>query len=215
MNEIITAPLMSQWINKEHLEDVKIQEMKATFSKNGYLVVPQFLNHQKALDILNELKNCTSIVTGNNIFSRKSEINLSGKTVFEYRNLLGSNEMIAYLNYLTNLGISKINVFFGSKWQKGDFIGPHSDTDTGAKLGIIIYFSDLEESDGGALNLYKSDFYKSGDQGHYPDQSFELVEKVIPQFNKLAIYEIAENKRHGVGKVEGSTLRYNMICCFG
>jgi len=182
MNELIISPLMYNWINRKYLEHNKIQEMRVTSLKNEqyrHLVLNEFLNQHKALAILDSLKKCEFIETNDSINGKKKDIILNSDPILkDYRKLLSSNEMIAYMNYLTDKNISKIDVFFGTEYEKSGFLITHNDAETNRKLHFIVFLSTIEPQNGGTLNLYSSN----------NNQQLTLIKKINPQFNKMVFF---------------------------
>ena len=81
---------------------------------------------------------------------------------------------------------------FGSLYQDTDFLLPHDDRLSGRRIAFMIYLSDLDEKDGGALLLY-------GKKG---------VKKIRPRSRSFVFFEVSDRSLHGVEEVVTKNKRY-------
>jgi len=74
----------------------------------------------------------------------------------------------------------------------GDFLLPHDDQVENRVIAYSLHLTpDLEEEDGGSLDLFESD--KEGKS--------KLVKKIIPKFNSLNMFEVSATSWHQVSEI--------------
>jgi len=74
----------------------------------------------------------------------------------------------------------------------GDFLLPHDDQVEDRVIAYSLHLTpDLEEEDGGSLDLFESD--KEGKS--------KLVKKIIPKFNSLNMFEVSATSWHQVSEI--------------
>ena len=77
-------------------------------------------------------------------------------------------------------------------YGQGDFLLPHDDQVENRVIAYSLHLTpDLEEEDGGSLDLFKAD--KKGKS--------QLVEKIIPKFNSLNMFEVSNTSWHQVSEI--------------
>ena len=77
-------------------------------------------------------------------------------------------------------------------YGQGDFLLPHDDQVEGRVIAYSLHLTpDLEESDGGSLDLFEGK--KNG--------TSELVKTIIPKFNSLNMFEVSETSWHQVSEI--------------
>lgn len=77
-------------------------------------------------------------------------------------------------------------------YGQGDFLLPHDDRVEGRVIAYSLHLTpDLEESDGGSLDLFEGK--KNG--------TSELVKTIIPKFNSLNMFEVSETSWHQVSEI--------------
>ena len=88
--------------------------------------------------------------------------------------------------------------------EESDFFSCHHDQSGDRKLTLVLYLSDLEENQGGSLNLYNV-------ENNTPS---EIEKKILPKFNTVVIYRATQQDFHEIEKVTGNKERYSIICGF-
>ncbi len=123
----------------------------------------------------------------------------------DYKNILfkkdySKNYLKSFFNkFLLGKTISYLEMDF-SQADKGYFREPHHDKNT-RLINFLIYFNDLNESDGGALDIYG---YKSLPDVLKAQPDEKLLEKklkFIPQKKQLIIFLSNPVSIHGVSKI--------------
>jgi len=202
------CPILSEWVNERYLDAKEIGTMKNNFSNNRpfkHLVLKNFLKTDKAQKILNALEKGELSVRDEPRKCRLKQISYpKDKIVWDYNDLLSSENFMDYISSIIEANIARVDGLFAYKYEEGDFFGCHHDKEGERKITFILYLSDMDENDGGSLNLYNS---KNGD-------AISLEKKIIPKFNTLVFFEGIENGFHEVEKVVGNNARYNIVCGF-
>lgn len=120
------------------------------------------------------------------IFRRTAADHVEGCTCAECQfNIdLMSNEVIEFLDYVTDYKVNIINELFASWYDGGDFLSPHSDGPNGV-LGFVYNLSkDWKPQYGG--NLHFQDNF---------DQN--VIQKInVPKFNTLTMFDLATTMGH-------------------
>ena len=79
-----------------------------------------------------------------------------------------------------------------SVYGLGDFLLPHDDQVENRIIAYSLHLTpDLEESDGGSLDLFKAN--KEGKS--------QLVKSIIPKFNSLNLFEVSATSWHQVSEI--------------
>lgn len=99
----------------------------------------------------------------------------------EFRNWLGSDEIIKFLSQVSNNQISGFNTMFASKYSQGCFLSPHHDDSLGS-VGFV-------------LQLTKNWLPQWGGVLHFLDDTMRVIEySEVPTFNTLTLFHIPEGK---------------------
>jgi len=95
-----------------------------------------------------------------------------------------SDEVVGFLDYVTGFKVTRINEFFASWYDGGDFLSPHSDGPNGV-LGFV-------------YNLSKNWKPHYGGNLHFQDNFDEnLIQKInVPKFNTLTMFDLATTMGH-------------------
>jgi len=101
-----------------------------------------------------------------------------------FRSDVISDEVVGFLDYVTDYKVTKINELFASWYDDGDFLGPHSDGPNGVLGFVYNLSSDWKPHYGGNL--------------HFQNNSNEnLIEKInVPTFNTLTMFDLATSMGH-------------------
>lgn len=100
-----------------------------------------------------------------------------------FRESLVNDEILKFLNGITNQGLTDTDEVFGAVYLPGDFLSPHQDSPNGT-LGFVLQLTkDWKPQFGGNLHFMDG-----------PDGNVERIE--VPQFNTLTIFDLPK----GVGK---------------
>ena len=87
---------------------------------------------------------------------------------------------------------------FGSLYEDTDHLLCHDDLLEDRKIAYLFYLSDLEEGDGGALQLY----------GDNDGNSSKVEKSYSPKFKGFAMFAVSGKSWHSVEEVVGDKKRY-------
>ena len=75
----------------------------------------------------------------------------------EFKIFLKSEEFLGYIEYITDLKLSKNVDCMSSIYSDTDYLLCHDDELDGRKIAFMLYLTSLDEKDGGQLYLYDAD----------------------------------------------------------
>lgn len=123
-------------------------------------------------------------------FYRTFNMNPFQYSLIEYkiRNYMSSQIFIDFLNNITNVGLTKLNTLFVSKYTSNCFLSTHNDSGNGRIAFVLHLTKDWKPQYGGHL--------------HFLNESrTEITDTFTPQFNSLMIFEVppkGENSDGGI-----------------
>lgn len=94
-----------------------------------------------------------------------------------FRKYLGSTTVLDFFSALTCKHLTKKGELFCSKYSSGQFLGPHHDLNKG-KVGFVLNLTKDWKPEYGGLLHFLTDDYK------------HVTKVVLPEFNKLTLFEI-------------------------
>ena len=199
--------ILSEWINSGYLKEKKIFKNKKIFLHQkpfSHLEFKIFFNEGKARLISEALKKERFFQKESDLFKFRQTSDLKSshnKILQEFRSFLSSTEFILFLSTITStsLKFGKIDLS-GSLYQDTDFLLCHDDMLEGRRIAFFWYLSDLEENDGGRLNLYSS-------KNNFP---LKVEKQIIPQFNTFAFFLVSEKSFHAVEEMLSRKKRYTL-----
>jgi SM-20-related protein len=98
---------------------------------------------------------------------------------YEVRNYMSSKVFIDFLNSITNLGLTKLNTLFVSKYTSNCFLSTHNDAGNGRIAFVLHLTKDWKPQYGGNLNFLN-------------EERTKIIEIFTSQFNTLMIFEVPE-----------------------
>ncbi len=189
---------LQEWINPIYLSIENIRILPQQFSSAkpfAHLVLPNFLDEKKLKEILSALKKENFTLKDADLFTFEQTLDLvssSNSLIEQFRAFLSSKDFISYLIFLTRLKLySGLIDMSGTIYRKTHYLLPHDDQLESRKLAYFLYFSDLAEEEGGALGLFDTKSKKPT----------TIVQRIIPQFNTFAFFEVSKKSFHAVEEV--------------
>lgn len=98
---------------------------------------------------------------------------------YEVRNYMSSQVFIDFLNNITNMGLTKLNTLFVSKYTSNCFLSTHNDSGNGRIAFVLHLTKDWKPQYGGNLNFLN-------------EERTKIIETFTSQFNTLMIFEVPE-----------------------
>jgi Rps23 Pro-64 3,4-dihydroxylase Tpa1-like proline 4-hydroxylase len=92
---------------------------------------------------------------------------------------MSSKVFIDFLNSITNLGLTKLNTLFVSKYTSNCFLSTHNDAGNGRIAFVLHLTKDWKPQYGGNLNFLN-------------EERTKIIETFTSQFNTLMIFEVPE-----------------------
>jgi len=168
---------------------------KETFlSKKPYphVVMDNFLDEEVATQILERL--CTESFE----YKESDLFTFKQTPMLQYDDFLGFLREVLQpvVENLTGKKIGEIDMH-GSLYEDTDHLLCHDDQLEDRVIAYLLYLSDVDEADGGALTLYDEVNGKPG----------SVVKRVQPRFNRLVIFEVSDVSFHAVEEVIADTQR--------
>lgn len=190
--------LLQEWLDEKYLKTGNTKKLIVMFSRNKpfpFLELNDFLKAEKAAGVLKAL-------SGEKFHEKESDLfkfmqtddlnNTSSRELQEFRDFLYSKEFVGYMDQLTGFRLKTDAIdLAGTLYQDTDYLLCHDDRLEGRKIAYLFYLSDMEEKDGGSLNLFAS---KS-------EVPVKIGKKIIPRFNTFAFFEVSPISFHEVEEV--------------
>ena len=197
IKKIIKNKLINNWIREEYLDLDYINNLRKEFSENKpfkYLELKEFFNSDKIVNILKLLSKEKFQEREADLFKFMQTDDfkvVNNKVLNDFRDFLKSTEFISYIEYLTSTKLTNKIDISGSLYQNTDYLLCHDDQLEGRKIAYFLYFTNMEESEGGNLNLFYSE----------NGEPTKVVKKIIPKFNTLAFFEVSSISFHELEEV--------------
>ncbi len=195
---LLTTPLLRSWINPQYLQEKKVTEIKTKFIKNKpfpHVVLPSFFNEEQVVLLLKALVKEPFNEKYADLFKFMQTNDLKGtknKTLALFRDVLYSKAFVQYIRCITDLPLKEKPVDLAATlYQDTDYLLCHDDQLEGRKLAFLLYLSEMEEGEGGSLNLFSA---KKGTPA-------KMVTQITPKFNTFAFFEVSPLSFHEVEEV--------------
>jgi Rps23 Pro-64 3,4-dihydroxylase Tpa1-like proline 4-hydroxylase len=183
-------------VNKKYLKNK--ENLKKEFKSNkpfSYLELDKFFSNQFIEKAINSLSKERFEIKESDLFKFKQTNDFQSsesKELQGLRELLKSDEFINYLQEITGIELKKDKIdIHGTLYENTDFLLCHDDKLDTRKIAFMIYLSDFKESDGGTLDLYRSNNKKPT----------KISKKITPKFNKFAFFKVSEISFHEVSEI--------------
>lgn len=195
MNDTM-ASLLEQWLNKKILvadkEHFKIFKDNKPFQ---HLEITNFFQAEKIADILEALTKEEFYEKNADLFSFKQTqdfITTKEKTLQEIRAMLTSTEFTKYMEAITGLQLKEETIdLHATLYEDTDYLLCHDDKLEGRAIAFIVYLSDLEENDGGSLNLFAAREQKPTN----------VIKRIIPKINSFVFFHVTPTSFHEVSEM--------------
>ncbi len=198
-------------INPIYLNTAQLQRLNEMFRHAEpfpHLVLSNFFNEDYLLDIVELLGEEPFFQKDSDLFQflqTEDLENLSHKILRDFKQFLSSQMFVELMQSLTGLELQTGKVdATGNLYSDTDYLLCHDDQLPGRKLAFIIYLSDLEEGQGGTLNLFDQ---KEG-------KPHQVVKKILPKFNTFTFFEVLPHSFHEVEEVIGENYRASITGWF-
>lgn len=188
---------INDWINDIYLNEKNILKLNKEFleAKNfPHISIDNLFKENKLLELKESLKNENYYLEESDLyeFLRTFDLkNSKNKNIIELRNFLLSEEFLKLIENITNLKIKRNYVDIHSlKLKNTHYMLCHDDLVQERKIAFIINLSNMEEKDGGALELIEM---SSDDTG-------KVFKTIVSKFGKFNMFLVTENSYHSVSE---------------
>lgn len=195
---------MQEWVNEEFLDESIVMQLKESFlhaSPFSHIVLDDFFDEDKLFEVLNELCKEEFAPKESDLFSLKQTQDLvssESELLQKFRSFLLSKEFTSYVYSITGIKVKEgVIDLAGSLYEDTDRLLCHDDKLDSRKIAFLIYLSELEEEDGGSLDLYSSE------NGMPKD----IVKRIVPKGGRVALFEVSDVSFHQVSEVVSDSQR--------
>lgn len=191
----------NQWLNPNYLSNKEISKIRNNFLKSKpYLnfALNDFFNKNKLLNLRKEILKEKFQKQDKDLFSfsNTKELKFSNNMlVREFYDFLSSSEFLGLMSKLTNEKSLRHIDMHAHLFRQGDYLLFHDDVVEGRVIAYIIYLSDLNPNDGGALRLYDA------------NRPLNPVKRINPKFNTFACFKVSSKSMHDVEEVRSEKQR--------
>lgn len=197
--------MLSDWLNPWYFEKDITLKNKKLFHHQGpfpHLEFRNFFKDEKAKLILKALISEQFFLKEADLFKFQQTTDFrasSNQLLQEFRDFLSSKEFISLMENITSTSLKPgVIDMSGTLYQDTDFLLCHDDRLEGRKIAYFYYLSDLDQEDGGQLNLFSSSNSKP----------IKIEKRIIPQFNTFSFFLVSEKSFHSVEEVISPKQRY-------
>ncbi|MEK6889205.1 MAG: 2OG-Fe(II) oxygenase family protein [Nanoarchaeota archaeon] len=196
---------LKEWIKVAWLEEKTIEDMNEEFNQNRpfkHVFITEFLKKEKAEELEKALKGEIFERKESDLFRFNQTYDLQDSdnaVILEFSEMLESKEFADFIGKIVgiDLGAGALDLF-GSLYENTDYLLCHDDLLEDRKIAYLLYLSDLEEKDGGALTFLSD---KNGEPG-------EVIKRYFPRFNGFMFFAVTSKSWHEVEEVIGNKKRY-------
>ncbi len=199
LENIISSDKFIKWVQEKYLDVEIIEKCKKDYDgsipfKN--LNLRDFLKNDMLEKLIEEVMEIDFEYKISDLFqfaqSQDFEY-LEYDLLKEFKIFLKSEEFLGYIEYITDLKLSKNVDCMSSIYSDTDYLLCHDDELDGRKIAFMLYLTSLDEKDGGQLYLYDAD-----DDTNSP---VNIIKKIIPNKNQLTLFEVTEKSFHEVEEI--------------
>ncbi|MCA9478250.1 MAG: 2OG-Fe(II) oxygenase [Nanoarchaeota archaeon] len=160
-----------------------------------FIALDQFLEGDSIKELAQALSQEEFFLKESDLFTLYQTNDLVSSTnpvMKKFYEFFKSKEFIGFCRELTGIDFTPDVVDLqGSIYQDTNFLLCHDDQLEGRKLAFLLYLTDMQEEDGGALTLFDN---KEG-------VPTKVAQRIIPKINRFACFEVNENSFHEVEEV--------------
>lgn len=188
---------LNNWINDYYLDEKNILKLNKEFleAKNfPHISIDNLFKEEKLLELKESLNSEKYYLEESDLyeFLRTFDLkNSRNKNIIEIRKLLLSEEFINLIEKITSTKIKRNYIDLHSlKLKNTHHMLCHDDKVQERKIAFIINLSDMEEKDGGALELIEI----------YGEDNGNVFKKIIPKLGKFNMFKVTTNSYHSVSE---------------
>jgi Rps23 Pro-64 3,4-dihydroxylase Tpa1-like proline 4-hydroxylase len=196
--------MIIDWIEPDFLIEEKKKELKQSFQNAKpfpYLEIQDFFISEKLQIVLSALAEEKFNEKASDLFQfmQTNDLKQTNNSVLkEFIDTLYSQEFIDFMQDITGLSFTPDIVdIAGTLYQDTDYLLCHDDELDGRKIAFLIYLSDVEKDEGGALALYENTEGKPT----------KITQRIHPKFNSFSFFEVSPISFHEVEEIVKPTQR--------
>lgn len=202
---------LSDWMNPVHLIGDNIETYRSSFTSAKpfeHLVIPDFLRDEVIDELVDDLTEEEFFDKNADLFQflqTNDLVSASSKRLQEFRAFLASDPFLQFMENITDTSLIRGEVdISGNLYSDTDYLLCHDDgveeLAKGRQIAFILYCTDLQDGDGGTLNLFNS---KDG-------KPTTIERKIIPKYNHFAFFKVSEKSFHEVEELYTQVFRVTM-----
>jgi Rps23 Pro-64 3,4-dihydroxylase Tpa1-like proline 4-hydroxylase len=197
MDEVFEDPTIRKWINSHYLREEIIHGLRDVFTSAGpfpYLQIPEFFNYEPLDLLVEELSQQEFYPQSSDLFQLAQTADfefIETPYLSEFRTLFRSSPFLKLMTEITTVALSADIDMMGNIYQDTDYLLCHDDKLSRRKIAYILYLTDLDEGDGGTLNLFNTRDGK-------PNQ---IVEQLVPKMNAFTFFLVTPISFHEVEEI--------------
>lgn len=180
------------------IQDMDTSALQSQFKENkpfSYLIIDNFLEPKPLLELISALKEEEFYFKMSDLFmmfQTNDLVSSSNPEMKRFYDFFKSNEFIGFCEKITGIKYTPNKIDLqGSIYQDTNFLLCHDDQLEGRKLAFLIYLSDMDEQEGGALTLF-------GEDDGIP---IHVEKRIFPKINRFVCFEVTETSFHEVEEV--------------
>lgn len=151
-----------------------------------HIIIDDFLSEEEYFELIANLEEKDFFIKEADLFKMKQTIELEKDPAFtKTKEKLLSTNLSDFNTSSNNLTMS------GTLYEDTDFLLCHDDQLEGRKVAFVLYLTDLENNQGGALRLYES-------KENLPTK---ITKKITPKKNRLVLFKVSPLSFHDVEEV--------------
>jgi Rps23 Pro-64 3,4-dihydroxylase Tpa1-like proline 4-hydroxylase len=166
-----------------------------------HLEIKNFFTNEFIAKIADSLQREPFYVKQSDLFSFKQTADLISTkepVLQELRAFLLSESFMKYMEQITGFKLKRNKLdLAGTMYEDTDYLLCHDDQLDKRKIAFLIYLSDMTAKEGGFLNIF----------GNKKGRPTKVVKKIIPKYNKFALFEVSKISFHSVEEVKTNKQR--------
>lgn len=199
MGYSLNNSVKEKFLGEENLETLRKQFQAST--PFPHLVIDGFFDDEFLIELIEALQDEKFERREADLFQflqTKDLAEASSESLRMFHAFLKSDAFIEWMESASGLPLKRNTVdVTANLYSDTDYLLCHDDQIPGRKIAFIVYLSDLDEGEGGTLNLFDQVMGR-------PDK---IVKKIRPQFNRFVFFEVTPHSFHEVEEVVGETYR--------
>jgi Rps23 Pro-64 3,4-dihydroxylase Tpa1-like proline 4-hydroxylase len=159
-----------------------------------HITIPTFFTPEIILGVTNAISNLDFFEKTSDLFHFYQTSDLASieePTLLAFKEYLYSEQFVAYIEAITNTKLSTKADLFVSIYQDTNYLLPHDDKVSTRKIAFLVYLSDFEPEEGGALEIWDND----------SKEPTQISHTIIPKDNTMVLFEVSDTSFHAVEEV--------------